>query len=281
MVHVLILTRIVEQNLTSALVLEDDVDWDVRIKDQMQDFAKASRLLIQPLKGFSNRFLDPSYPQPTSGQTPKEFHIDVDHTTEPSTSPYGDVDRWDLFWLGHCGASFPKNPDDRVPLGRIVMANDETVPEPQHIAYEAGSKELMNKYPAHTRIVSRAGSNMCTLAYGMSQKGARRILYELGVHKMNAAADIMFHQVCAGKKNRTMGTCLSVQPQLFQHHRPEGEKSSFSEIQSHGSAYNEIPFSRNIRWSVHGNFEKLINGETDYVDLFKDGEEARKDLGFG
>lgn len=270
-----------EQNLTSALILEDDVDWDVRIKSQMENFAKASRLLLQPLQGTSDRYLDPSYPHPTSNQKPKEFHIDWEHTTEPSSSPYGDVDRWDLLWLGHCGAKFPNGPNEKVPLGRVVMSNDETVPEPQHIAYEAGSKELMDKYPAHTRIVSRAKKNVCTLAYAMTQKGARRMLYELGVHKMDAAADVMFHEVCDGSRNRTMGTCLSVQPQLFQHHRPVGVKSTFSEIQNHGNGYNEIPFSRNIRWSVHGNFEKLINEETDYVDLWKDGEEARKDLGFG
>ena len=56
--------RMIEQNITSALILEDDADWDIRIKHQMRAFAKASRLRVQPLSGTSDRFLDPTHPQP-------------------------------------------------------------------------------------------------------------------------------------------------------------------------------------------------------------------------
>ncbi|EKG12091.1 hypothetical protein MPH_10802 [Macrophomina phaseolina MS6] len=35
------ITRIVEENITSALILEDDSDWDIRIKSQMRYFARA------------------------------------------------------------------------------------------------------------------------------------------------------------------------------------------------------------------------------------------------
>lgn len=38
----------IEQRISLALILEDDADWDIRIKRQMRDFAKASRLLVQP-----------------------------------------------------------------------------------------------------------------------------------------------------------------------------------------------------------------------------------------
>ena len=36
-------------------------------------------------------------------------------------------------------------------------------------------------------------------------------------------------------------------------------------------------FTKNIRWSARLDFPNLVDGETDYIDLFKDGEEANKD----
>jgi hypothetical protein len=47
--HLNAMQTVVEQELGSALVLEDDLDWDVRIKEQMKDFAKSVRTLTQPL----------------------------------------------------------------------------------------------------------------------------------------------------------------------------------------------------------------------------------------
>jgi hypothetical protein len=34
--------------MNTALIIEDDLDWDIRIKDQLSNFAMASRVLIQP-----------------------------------------------------------------------------------------------------------------------------------------------------------------------------------------------------------------------------------------
>ncbi len=269
----------IEQNITSALVLEDDADWDIRIKHQMRDFAKASRLLVQPLSGTSDQFLDPTHPQPKQDQRPQNFDIRKDVSGEPSTSPYGDINRWDVLWLGHCGSRFPRASDRNVPLGRAVIYDDETVPEPQHVKMQFGDSELIEGYPAHTRVVSRAWMNTCTMGYGISLLGARRLLYELSVNKMTGSTDMMLRSVCHGSEGRPVHTCLTVQPQLFQHHRPIGLKSSFSDISDHGSDYNEKAFTRNVRWSTRVNFRKLVDGSTDYIDLFKDGE-ADQNLGF-
>ena len=120
----------------------------------MKDFAKASRLLIQPSPGAPDRFLDPTHPQPKADEGPQDFDIAKDFTREPSTSPYGDFERWDIFWLGHCGSQFPRSTDRYVPLGRAVNYADETVPEPQHVTIQFGGSELVRSYPAHTRVVS-------------------------------------------------------------------------------------------------------------------------------
>ena len=270
----------IEQNVTSALILEDDADWDIRIKYQMRDFAKALRLLIQPLSGTLDQFLDSTYPQPKGDQKPQDFDIRKDVTSEPSTSPYGDIDRWDLFWTGHCGSRFPRASDQNVPLGRAVINDDETVPEPQHIMMQFGDSELVHTYPAHARVVSRARMNTCTVGYRISLPGARRLLYELSVNKMTGPTDMMLRAVCDGVEDRPIHTCLTVQPQLFQHHRPVGYYSSFSDISDHGTDYNEKAFTRNVRWSTRVNFRKLVDGSTDYIDLFKNGEGADPNLGF-
>ena len=245
----------------------------------MRDFAKASRLLLQPLPGTSDRFLDPTHPQPKDDETPQDFDIRSNITSEPSTSPYGDLSRWDILWLGHCGCLFPKASDNNVPLGRAVISNDTTVPEPQHVKMQFGDSELVQTYPAHTRVVSRAWRNSCTVGYGLSLPGAGRLLYELSVRKMSGPTDLMMQSLCQGTDNRPLHTCLSVQPQLFQHHRPVGDKASFSDITDHGG-YNEKAYTRNVKWSTRLNLRKLLDGVTDYVDLFKDGEEADPNLGF-
>lgn len=99
---------------------------------------------------------------------------------------------------------------------------------------------------------------------------------------MTSNFDIMFRRVCDGAEGRQIRTCLTVQPQLFQHHRPVADKATFSDISKHGGDYNKVAYTRNVRWSMRLNFPRLLNGDTgDYIDLFKDGEEANPDLGFG
>ncbi|EOD44429.1 putative glycosyltransferase family 25 protein [Neofusicoccum parvum UCRNP2] len=233
-----VLRTIVEQNINSALVLESDVDWDIRIKQQMQDFALASRLLIQPLAGTTDQFIDPTYPAPASSDQ-RPVDIDVNKfisagtTSAPTTSPYGDIDRWDLLWVGHCGTRFPKADDKNAPLGRAIIRNDASVPEQQHLDVEDGGWDLLTKYPAHTRIVHRARVSTCTLGYGVSQQGARRLLHELALREMTGTADMMFRSVCDGVDGRPLLTCLTVQPQLFSHHRRVGDASAFSDINVH------------------------------------------------
>ncbi|EME40818.1 glycosyltransferase family 25 protein [Dothistroma septosporum NZE10] len=233
--HMNVARRIVEQNITSALVLEGDVDWDIRIKTQMHDFARASRQLLAP-DGLDHDLLI------------SDFRSDI-----AANSPYGDTELWDLLWIGHCGSRFAGGKNEKVPVGKVVIPNDQSVPEPQHLDFEYGEKDLLKDYPPHTRVVSRARMNVCTLAYGMSQAGAR--------------------PMCDGLFGRPTHSCISVQPQLFQHHRPVGPKSKFSGISDHGDGFNEHAYTRNIRWSTRINFDKLVYGQTDYIDSYQDGQE--------
>lgn len=75
--------------------MEDDVDWDIRIRSQMVEFAKGVRSLTE---------------------TPATM---VQH------SAYGD--NWDILWPGHCGEVFHKDDEQR-----YVIKDDETVAPTAH-----------------------------------------------------------------------------------------------------------------------------------------------------
>ena len=79
---------IVERNVSSALIMEDDQDWDLRIKDQMRDFAIAAHSLLQPQYQFAG--LMHSVP---ASVTKYDFS-DLPGTLPPTQSPYGDD--WDI-----------------------------------------------------------------------------------------------------------------------------------------------------------------------------------------
>ncbi|KAI0428354.1 hypothetical protein F5Y09DRAFT_357792 [Xylaria sp. FL1042] len=139
--HMSALQTIVGLGLGSALVLEDDVDWDVRLKTQMAAFAVASqtwlgveqekREILSRLRNLgtgnpqqedskakssvaSNPFPDPN---PNNERTVSEEFARDTISLPPSLpesmlggtahaeSPYGEG--WDVLWLGHCGADLP------------------------------------------------------------------------------------------------------------------------------------------------------------------------------
>ncbi|KAI0452494.1 hypothetical protein F5B21DRAFT_483204 [Xylaria acuta] len=74
--HINVWSHAVEHNWTTLLVLEDDVDWDISIKQQLALVAPAIRKITKS-------------------------------TIYSTEQPYGDA--WDLLWVGHCGDFIPPN----------------------------------------------------------------------------------------------------------------------------------------------------------------------------
>ncbi|QIW94656.1 hypothetical protein AMS68_000174 [Peltaster fructicola] len=266
---------IVENNLQTALVMEDDADWDVRIHDQMTDLARATRLLVQPIpgvEGAGEQFLDPTIGASLDGQQPQTFIAGAHDVKLPTSSPYGDIHRWDMLWIGHCGSSLPDG-SNKLPLGRAIILNETTVPEQHHINFEFTDDDgFKNEYPAHTRVVFRGGRNVCTLAYALTLNGARKIMYEMGIRQMASTADGGLSDFCTGADNQAVPVCLSAQPQYFQHHRPAGNISYFTDISDPWSdGINTAPHTDNLRWPTRPNIPKLLKGETDFEDNYPDG----------
>lgn len=257
--------------------MEDDADWDIRIKEQLQDFALTSRALIQPLKARTRSYADLTFEKPSAvAGMPIDINFDrLPSTVPPTVSPYGDD--WDVLWLGHCGTEFPNTnlPSkaelaQQLPRGRVVHNRDQTVPENSYLFYMSEEDDPRKTYPPHTRVTHHVMGSICSLAYAVSQRGARRLLYELGVKKFDASYDVMLRDFCEGVKDRSRGVCLTVQPQLFNHHRPVGHASYYSDISYHEEKVVETPITEMIRWSTRMNLPKLVEGRTDYDDQWPD-----------
>ncbi|TVY82973.1 hypothetical protein LSUE1_G007461 [Lachnellula suecica] len=273
--HINALKEVVRRDLTSALILEDDADWDIRIKEQLREFALTSKALTQPLSSNPSSYADSTFPRPQDASSlANNLAFDsLPPTIAPQISPYGD--NWDILWVGHCGMKFPSVStagSENIPKGRVLHFNDQTVPEREYMGSISDPFELKEQYPSHTRVTHHASDGICSLGYAVTQAGARSLLYWLGLMEMNANYDIMLRSVCEGTSGKGYHTCLTVQPGLFHHHRPAGNKSFESDISPHGNEYREKAMTDNIQKSVRMNFEGLLKGKTDFENQFPDKE---------
>jgi hypothetical protein len=273
----------VDQDLATALIMEDDVDWDIRVKSQLYEFAGALNLLTQPLAHGNSKYADPTFPSPKQdAEDPTELYPGQElSTVPPKSSPYGDD--WDVLWLGHCGARFPsKERDPGLARGRVLI-QDPTTPSQQHVFLGFGSDEILRTYPNHTRAISHTAENVCTLAYAVSQRAARQILFDVGLRALENPFDIMLRKYCDGLGGRKVRNCYSAQPSYMAHHRAAGEASKSSDIhdtegQEEGEVENTDAYTFNVRWSTKMNLQKLVDGETDYADQWPDEREGMKKI---
>lgn len=268
--------RIVEDDLDSALILEDDIDWDVRLKLQLQSFAQASQALLSDKvrKRVRNANTDSEVNQKEEDLKDYErisFPLDSDVVSNKVTrSPYGD--NWDVTWLGHCGTAFRT----KSPISRIIIHDDDTVPEPQYLRpHPLASLDSYGKvYPPHTRIVHHPQGSSCPLAYALTKTGAQKLLYEFGVKSFDKQMDFMLGDFCDNDENangtglgrvESEGVCVTVQPPLFSHHYPAGARSDI-----YTSGLVSMKGTPYVRWSVRLNLARLIKGSKWFSDQWPD-----------
>lgn len=232
--------RIIDQDVSSALILEDDVDWDVRLKSLLYEFA-----------GSTNALASTDLETADWGSLP-EFPA-------PQHSPYGDS--WDAMWLGHCGMQLPRK-------NLVLHQDDPSVPQHQYLkSWDVSKPTPLSEYPQHTRAIFRPPiGGTCSLAYAVTQSAARRLLYDIGIDKLDDPYDIMLRNWC----ERPQSVCMGVLPQLFDHFRRKGPVGADSDINSNGDEVRETSYSNNIRWSVQKNLRKMLQGTDTYEDQYPD-----------
>ena len=216
---------VVKNRHATALIMEDDADWDISFKNQLELIALGSQTLLDNPKGI----------------TPH--------------SPYGEG--WDLIWLGHC-ASQPTPGDNR----RFLMKNDPTVTPYTHRTNYGGIPD-MSPYDNSTRIMYFTMGSTCTYSYALSYHGAQKILKWLSMDIYSGPVDFGLHDMCE-KKERGF-KCIGVFPQIIADHKPAGAGNKDTDIGDGGSNIREKGFSYNIVHSTRMNVDVLIDGKMDKV----------------
>lgn len=217
---------IVKDHLSTALIFEDDSDWDVDFRSQLERYALGSQYISNSIDGTQ------------------------------SHSPYGDD--WDLMWLGHC-SSTPIEGDDR----RFIIENDPTAP-PGKSRMNFGGVPDMSPYDNSTRIMFPAEGGICLYSYALSYRGAQKILYYLSMSIFSSPVDFGFSDMC-GKKERNF-KCISVFPQMVDSHRSAGPDSRDTDIGGRGGGYRKRGYTANIVHSTRLNADHLINGYMDKIE---------------
>lgn len=261
------LGRMVEENIASALILEDDADWDVRLKEQLGFIARGTRILLD-MAHKEDAFV--------GKLSPKQRQVDE------INSPYGDG--WDILWLGHCGETFP----ERIPghseiydrsstrYTYYAMEGDETLPKQPTDVTESWIAGDLERHKG-TRWVHFSGGPTCSQAYALSQSGARKVLMALSVGGTlieqldNAMSHLCRDHTPWDSPDDMQGPpgypganmrCLSVNPAVFSQHKPRGRKSAGSDIETleDGDEFREEGESPNLVLSARLNVQNLMMG---------------------
>lgn len=247
--HLDLLKHVVASGLASALVVEDDVDFDVRVRAQMRGLADHVRAFASSSFASSS---SPSSSSTSSSNTNNNDNENNDSNNENSTAaaaaaagPFGNA--WDVLWLGHCGATI--EPDAQPPPLRY--ADDTRCLTP---AYAGWSAPFLAAYvPEGYRALHGAGqATVCTFAYGVTARGAQRVLAALG-GGAGEAFDVHLATYCREGALR----CLVVNPQLFHQYEPlvgGGSTTSVIRVANGGG-----------READEGGFEGVVGGTANLV----------------
>ena len=237
-----LLGTFLETGLETALILEDDVDFGVEIREQMV-------LLSNAL---------------WRGSLTTEEHIAENYTrddsmlaSEQAKYPYG-RDTWDIFWLGHYGVEFTMNTE-------VVQYNDPHALPWTHLTspfnnYYASLKE---EEPLQPQQILRSAAPMSTYAYAVTRQHAFWLLRHLRSERAQTI-DYSLHVACKGLSQR----CFAPVPEIMHHHKVQGEKKIGvvgEEDRDHSTAWpvHRHRYTFNIQYSARCNAEGVgeWNGE--------------------
>ncbi|OJJ95735.1 hypothetical protein ASPACDRAFT_35598 [Aspergillus aculeatus ATCC 16872] len=225
--HMNALTKVVENSYSTALILEDDADWDIFIKQQLREFARGVRAL-------------------------------TGNTHGSRQAPYGT--NWDVLWIGGCASAAKANETQF-----FAIPQDPTAPSIDHRGTWGGPlKEWKTQYPefpeTSTRFVYRAEYGCCTYGYAVTKRGAERILAALAVDRIVAAVDNSMGDLCGGKDGRPQIECFAPFPNLVGTYRAAGPASKDSDIHNGTDEWHEAQ-AWNLMYSTRLNIHNLVAGK--------------------
>ena len=161
------LTRFLKSGLETALILEDDVDWDIRLRSvQIPLAASAARQLLPPAR----------------------THHPLANFRSDGTHYWGNHNAWDVLYLGHCGDYFDEVTEDGPNTARQsfnlsalphVLYRDPTLPSRTDL--HPFTRMLFNllRIPEKSRVLHRSKFPLCSFGYAVTRPAAERLLNDL------------------------------------------------------------------------------------------------------
>ncbi|KAL4800677.1 hypothetical protein BDV19DRAFT_383694 [Aspergillus venezuelensis] len=240
--HLNIMRRIVSERIQSAMIMEDDVDWDVSFKTQLQSFAIAVCTLQSP------------------------------EATNP-TSPYGND--WHILWLGHCGI------DCKNEQPYFLTPKDPTIVPPGHfLPYWRDIPPL--ERPDDARFTCEISDSACSIVYAVTLRGTQRILAALSVapagiaEKVDIGAqfDVSLGRLCGAGYLR----CFAPYSSLMGGFKAAGSAGKGSDINSPETKDDgekrkgavEPAFSHGVMYSTMLNMQRILAGEDTVLATWDD-----------
>ncbi|KAH8422414.1 uncharacterized protein LDX57_000168 [Aspergillus melleus] len=241
--------RIVSDRVSSALILEDDADWDITLKAQMLEFARGTRAVQEDRWARGGR---------------------KSRTTPPGTpSPYGDD--WDMLWLGFCGID--SREDERL---FYIIPDDPTAPPVSRRTDFKHPFLVDNSQMQQARLVFDAVGGVCTAGYAVTYDGARKILAHLSMAPLNEPVDVAYGAMCDYTGADDNFRCLAPYPPLIGTWRQTGSSEGDSDIYYTGDEWHEA-YSEGIVYSVMLNAQRLANGEETCLTQWEETEHLEID----
>ncbi|KAI1179123.1 glycosyltransferase family 25 protein [Nemania sp. FL0916] len=209
--HLDLLKYVVAAGYETALIVEDDVDWDVRVKEQMRLISSTVRRFVRAEEAGERKVKTQEDGDGEKRDTEKrgegKERGERKGVGGESERPF--TTTWDILWLGHCGATFSPSSDPH-----LSFIDSTVCPPEQYTGWWAPSLRLT--IPPAQRVLQRAGrTTVCTFAYAVTFRGAQNILSLLGSGG-GEAFDVQLSTRC---RDRELD-CLLVNPQVFQHYEP-------------------------------------------------------------
>lgn len=200
--HHIVLREFLESGLETAMIFEDDIDWDIHLRTQQIPLAQRA---VQSLSDAIN--LD---------------------TTQ---YPWGTEVDWDLLYVGHCGDYFG---DVEKGVG-VGYSHPEQLTNNRHVLYEDRTMlartdlhpftaSILTAFgvPEQTRMIHQSRWPLCTFGYAITRRTAERILTEVAPAHEDPNRHLVAYDaaILTGCRDGPL-KCYTVTPELF--HHMEGE----------------------------------------------------------
>ncbi|KAI9728126.1 MAG: hypothetical protein M1828_004587 [Chrysothrix sp. TS-e1954] len=207
MAHLNLLREVQRQRYQTALILEDDADWDISIRWQMKRVSAAVRWLTA--EDDDGEQYDDSVKGKKAWQTPE---------------PYGHA--WDVLWIGNCGEDVTGGVEAKTASEMQAWRDSTVIPNEDYDGWAHNSAMLLQK---GTRAIVRSRGPICSFAYAVTMEGAAKVV-ELAGKGSHEGFDTKLSELCKDKKLR----CISVFPEVMHEYvPPEGKNGAVaSEVNS-------------------------------------------------